>query len=177
MVKNRGRKRRGLDGGPRKNRRRRGRKPTNADGSYRPAGPGERNSFGESNRKLARKQGYEGPWPPGGPLWEWLISWGEYGKDGWQGADCWDEDAHPELKDWRDKQKAWDREGKRYRNRGPEYLGWREKEEGGHSPDEDGGDGGDGEEDDDEWGDDEEDEEEEEEEEEEEVQRETGKAG
>ena len=85
MAKNRGRRRRGLDGG-RKKKKKSGGKPTYPDGSYRPAGPGERNSFGKSNKKLARKQGYAGPWPPASPLWEYLISWGEAGKDGW--TDC-----------------------------------------------------------------------------------------
>ena len=107
-------------------------KPRNPDGSYRPAGPGERVYTSKRNKEIAvRVHGYRGPWPPAGPVELYLGNpgaggWGIPGRDGWTGPDGW---SKPACRRWRSEQEAFDREGVRYRNRTPSpkngylYLG------------------------------------------------------
>ena len=161
-----------------------GRKPKNPDGSYRPAGPGERRYTSARCKEIAvRVDKYRGPWPPAGPPELYLKpqgqgGWGIPGTDGWSGADGW---TKPACKRWRAEQEEFDRTGVRYRNRTPnprngyKYLGWDPEKAETHPPDDDvenrrpgEGEGGDEEDDDDEEEQGEDDEEEEQGEEEEE---------
>ena len=123
-----------------------GRKPKNPDGSYRPAGPGERRYTSARCKEIAvRVDKYRGPWPPAGPPELYLASpgsggWGIPGTDGWTGADGW---TKPACKRWRAEQEEFDRTGVRYRNRTPnpkngyKYLGWDPEKAETHPPDDD----------------------------------------
>ena len=120
-------------------------KPRNPDGSYRPAGPGERVYTSKRNKEIAvRVHNYSGPWPPAGPVELYLGNpgaggWGIPGVDGWTGQNGW---TKPACKRWRAEQEEFDRTGVRYRNRTPSpkngylYLGYDPDKLESHPPDE-----------------------------------------
>ena len=131
--------------GSHKKKKKKGNKPRNPDGSYRPAGPGERVYTSKRNKEIAvRVYNYSGPWPPAGPVELYLGNpgaggWGIPGVDGWTGQNGW---TKPACKKWRAEQEEFDRTGVRYRNRTPSpkngylYLGYDPDKLESHPPDE-----------------------------------------